>query len=674
MNEQKIASIIRNRFTKLYDDQRPIFDRVETYHQMYRAEAVNDDSWEWDYNLTDPVVFYLVRSMMAKFNPDSFRIRLEARNQKDLTNREINQQIVNWEMGEMSKTLLFYNFIFRGLLAGRAYMKTGWLFNKALEIKVGDSKQKVMRDIVNRGIATNVRFNDILVPNRNVPNFQDQPYFLERVMLTYGSMLDDNEAQGKEVWKEEYLKKIKEQKMFENNVDFGVDLPSTDDGEENKGKGDKADMFIRSQYVSMIRMMTKDNEEFYIPEKQNDWVMNTVQENKFWHGHYDIISWTPFPEDDAYDSMGVVQPVADLQTALTETLNQYLTNARKAGNPMWIAGSAAAQTPDWMFVNRPDGIIRVSGDSNQVTQVRHQDTAETMISMRRELMTSFERTTAMSSFFNSGTASTGTPQLNKTATGAKIIDSNIESSMQMLITLLGAQGISQLGTHLLELNAQYITEEQQIKISDRQGARYVNASPDQITANFDVIANGDTMTKDNPVVKQAQLLNLKGTIDAEKDVKFDKKPIWKTILASFPEMDGVEDVIIDPQTQAKDAINDLMNGVEPPINPDMDHKTIIKLVQVFMLSNPDMSDEQLKLFVEYLDDHRKYIEAEKILFTMEQPLTPTNPGLMGAQMGAPVAPTLPTGEQDLMKSLVSQNQLASNPTESLANKLPENVL
>ena len=278
----------------------------------------------------------------------------------------------------------------------------------------------------------------------------------------------------------------------------------------------------------------------------------------------------------------------------------------------------------------------------------------------------------MSSFFNTGSGSTGTPQLNKTATGAKIIDSNIESSMQMLISLLGAQAISQLGVHLLELNAQYIKEEQQIRISDRKGANYVSVSPDQMTANFDVIANADTMTKDNPVVKQAQLLNLKSTIDAEKDIRFDKKPIWKTILASFPEMDGVDDVIIDPTDQAKEAITDMLNGVEPPIEPDMDHKTIIKLIQVFMLSNPTLSDEQIILFTKYLDDHRKYLEAEKLLFTLENPLTPTNPNVMSAQMNG--GQPLPTGEANLMKSLSSQTQMATNPTEGLQYKLPETAL
>jgi hypothetical protein len=673
MDAKKYAGIIRNRYTKLHSDHTPIFDEVERYHQMYRVALEQPDKWEWDYTYTDPVVFYLIRNVMSKLNPEAFRVKLEARNERDIPAKEINQQIINWELSEMAKTLLFYNFIFRGILAGRTYMKTGWEFNKGVTIKINDDKQKIMRDIVNRGTAMNIRFQDLFIPNRNIPTMEDQPYIIERIMMRYGEMLDENEAQGREVWKKQYLDKIKEKKMFETKMDYGIDLVQTDDGEHSK-----EDTFIRSQYVSLIKMRTHDHEEFYIPAKDEDWILNKETDCKYWHGHYEYISWAPFPEDDDFFSMGFVQPIADFQESLTETLNQYLTNARKAGNPMWIAGSSASQTPDWMFVNRPDGIIRVQGDPNQVTQVRHIDTAETMITMRRELMTSFERTVGMSSMLQAGVGGGNTPQLNKTATGARIMDSNMETNIQMLITLLGSQALSKLGEHLLELNAQYITEEQQIKITDRNGIQYVNVHPEQITANFDVMATPDTMTKDNPVVKQAQLLNLKGTIDAEKDVKFDKKPIWKAIFAAFPEMESIDNMILDPEQQAKEAIQLMLDGVEPEITINMDHKAVATLVQVFMLSNEELDEQTLLLFTKYLDNLRKYTEAQKVLFTMEQPLTPTDPkammpqmGSMGADMGGGAPRPLPTGEQDLMKSLMGQSQMASNPTEGLEYKLPE---
>src|SRR5690606_513653 len=107
-----------------------------------------------------------------------------------------------------------------------------------------------MRDIINRATAKNVRFQDLLIPNRNIPTIEDQPYVIERIMMSYGEMLDDNEAQEKEVWKKKYLDKIKEKHMFETQVDYGIDLQQTDDG----GDTMKEDTFIRSQYVKLIKM------------------------------------------------------------------------------------------------------------------------------------------------------------------------------------------------------------------------------------------------------------------------------------------------------------------------------------------------------------------------------------------------------------------------------------
>jgi len=309
------------------------------------------------------------------------------------------------------------------------------------------------------------------------------------------------------------------------------------------------------------------------------------------------------------------------------------------------------------------------------------DTSDTMLRMRQEVMTSFERTSAMSSMFSTGVASGSSPQLNKTATGARVIDSNIETNLQMLVSLFGAMALSKLGEHFLELNAQYISEEQEIKIVGKDGdPEFVKIEPSEVTANFDVIANADTMAKTSPAVRQAQLLNLKATIDQEKVVKMDKKPIWKAIFNAFPEMDGVtDDVIVDPEQQAKEAIQLLLSGIEPKIAIDMDHKAIVQLIQVFLLSNPNLPDEQLVMFTKYLDDLRKYIQAKQVIVTLNQPLAPTDPNAMAMSMGATPpqmngGQMLPTEEQNLMKSLNSQIQMGTNPTEGLPNKLPEQAI
>ncbi|MBC7237884.1 MAG: hypothetical protein H5T69_18735, partial [Chloroflexi bacterium] len=486
--EERIAQIVRSRYNTLKSNQADLFDQVEVYHQMWRAAMTEDESYPWDYQLVDPVVFYLLRNVMSRLNPEHMKVNLEARNSRAQANRRVNQAVVNWELSEMNKTLVFYRFLFRGLLAGRAYLSTGWRYEPSVEVMAGEGEGRrvILRDIVNRAEAKNVRFQDMFIPNRNIPDLDEQPYLIERVTVRFGDLLDDNETAGREVWKKKYLDRIRKGNLFTTKIDYGVDLP---EGDEAVGELSKEEMFIRSQYVSLLRMQTKEGDVIWTPEGE-DWILNTEEGNPYWHGHYPYLSWTPFPEDDEFFSMGIVQPIADLQIAISSALNQFLTNVRKAGNPMWIAGRDANQTPDWMFINRPDGIIRVAGDVNQVRQVETRDTSQAILEARRELQTTFERTTSMSSLYLSGTVGGSSPQINKTATGARIIDANIDVNLQMLVSLFGAQALSKLGEHFLELNAQFITEEQEIKITGEGGEiEYIRVRPEEITANFDVVVN-----------------------------------------------------------------------------------------------------------------------------------------------------------------------------------------
>ncbi len=650
--EKRIAQIVQSRYNKLLSAQQDIFEDVEMYHQMYRAVMTSDDSYPWDYDFVDPLVFSLMRSLMARLNPEHAKVFLEARNGKAFTVKQKNQDILNWELAEMKKTMVFYRFLWRGLLAGRAYIRTGWKYEPAVEVLTGEGENErriIMRDIINRAEAVNVRFQDVFVPNQNIPDHEEQPYILERISKNFGEMLDENEATGKEKWNVKYLKKIRETRMFTRQIDYGIDLPQED--EDARGFS-KEDLFVRSQYVSLIRMVTKKGDVIYVPEKEKEWIMNTEQGNPYWHGHYDYISWTPFPEDDDFFPMGIVQPVADLQISASSTLNQIMTNARKQSNPMWIAGKEASQTPDWQFVNRPDGIIRVAGDVNQIREVQTRDTSDTLISLRREVQTSYERGVGMSSLYSSGVSASSTPQVNKTATGARVIDANLDLNMQLILSIFGAQALAGIGNHILELNAQFITEEQEYKITGGEVERFDKIRPEEVTANFDVVVNPDTIIKISPILKQASLQNMIVTLEGLKTVKTNVKPLVKQLVNSYPEVDVDEEIIIDPRSQAEEAIQTISKGMIPEVEPDMDHKAIITIVQKHLIDNPQYDDNTLLAFAKYLDEHRKWIQAQ-------------NPNLVTAQLPEPEV--MPTDEQDIMQSLMGG---MSNPTQQQQNTIP----
>ena len=657
-DNKKIAALIKNRWNTLTDDISDVLDRNATYSDMYKSILNFDESYPWDYRLVDPAIFQLVRTMMSRLNPDNARVQLLARNSLASEFRQRNQQVINWELSEMNKTLVFYRCILRGLLAGRSYLSTGWLFEPAVKIKsdITGKPEFVLRDITNRAIAKNIRFEDLVVANRNLPDIQDQPFIIEHMAVRYGEMLDDNK--DKEFWYPNILEDIRKKKLFLSEIEGGFSLPN----DSLRGVNDE-EQFFRNQYVGLLKMSTKDGEVFYTFDKKgNDEILNKETTNPYWHGHYPYLSFTPFPMDDEFYSQSMIQPLEDLEIALSSALNQYLTNARKAGNPMWIAGASASQTPDWSFVNRPDGIIRVAGDANQIRQAPINDTSQLMTGLRSELATLFEKSSSISSLYSAG-VSTSSSQVNKTATGAKVIDANIDMNMQMLISLFGAQILTGIGDHFLELNAQYITEEQEIRITGEKNGGFIKVKPSEITANFDVIANPDNITKTSPVVRQAALLNLKSTMDAEKNLELDSKPIWKAIFASYPEIEEVdEDIIIDPEVQAQDAITAIERGIKPITDWNQNHKAIKKIIQFYVLSNQDnMDDKMLKAFADYSDELTKWIDADKILLTMEQQEALVDPAL-NAGSGAPEIST----DENQIENSVAQS---TDPIKAMPNNI-----
>src|ERR1035437_5897920 len=175
-SDKKIAESIKSRFSTLSSNQAPIFDKVEQYKAMYHVSMETDDSYPWDYQLTDSQIFPAIRAHLARMNPSEARISLIGAGE----NREVNQQVVNWEMNEILITQLMYRLMYSGFMAGHGYAKTGWFFKPALKVEA-DKGSKLMRGIQNRADAVFVRFNDLFIPNRNIAEIDAQPYIIERV-------------------------------------------------------------------------------------------------------------------------------------------------------------------------------------------------------------------------------------------------------------------------------------------------------------------------------------------------------------------------------------------------------------------------------------------------------------------------------------------------------------
>jgi hypothetical protein len=666
-----VPNIIRRRYNKSKELSMEVFEKVEINKNLYKGIINADDTYEWDYSLVDPHVFPLVRNYLSRSNPAMSALRLDVRRPEDTEARQVNQDFVNWEIGEIMMTTLYYS----AYLAGRGYCKTGWHYEPALKIQSKDAdgnliREKLLRDIVNRADAKFVRFNNLLIPDRNNPELQSQPFIIELIQQRVGDMLDENqslEEKGeKPYWDKKFLKKVKESgvtgKLLEYEMERATDADSKDE------------LAFKSATIPMMCMHTLDGEVFYMPLEGDDTILNNDTQNRYWHGHYPYIDFCPFPEDDEYFNLALVDIVGDLQIAATEVLNQTLTNIRQINNDMWVAGSSASQTPDWQFRKRPDGVIRLMGDVSQIQQIRTQDNTRPAILMAQELGSKIERAGGISSLYSSGAAS---QSINQTARGAQIIDQNIDTNMKMIVDLFGEQVLKKTGEHFLELNAQYVTEEQSFSVTGKRGVReLISLDPAKTTANFIVSVNTDKIQKQTPASRQASIQNSITVLQdiatrSQGSIEIDLVPAVEALIDATPEMESVGDIITTIDDKSKRDIAMLERGQLPEIKIRDAHEELVVAANTHFQQVETMPEEVQQVIEDYVNTHMRYLQSQAEVTAMkaqqqQQIMMASgmagggNNGMGGAPAGAPAPQQFEEPPENM-----GQQEGLPNPTYNL---------
>ena len=633
-----ITEIVRRRYKKARELAEEVFQKSERNHNLYRGAMDVDDNYEWDYAFVDQHTFPLIRNYVSRTNLAHLEVALEPRNPEDFEKRDVNQKFLNWELGEFHKTMMMIRTAFSAYVNGRGYLKTGWHYEPRVKINIEGKKQFVMRDIINRATAKFVRFQDLLIPNPNIVSLAEQPYIFEVMNKRVGEMLDENTKE--KYWDEEFIKHIRKSGVTGKLLDFQMEAVKDEDLKE--------DLAFKSAYISLVCMHSLDGDVIYIPLKDSEWEkpVNLIQENRYWHGHYPYVDFAVFPEDDDFYSMSVVDAVADGQIVATEVLNQQLTNIRSINNSMWLAGSAAAETPDWAFVQQPSGVIRVTGDVNQVQQVRPIDNTMSTLRVSQDLTSKIEKVGGISSLYSSGVPGA---KINQTARGAQIIDSNIETNMQLILDIMGEKLVKPLAEHFLELNAQYITEEQSFRVTGKAGvSELINVSPEEITANFDVYVNTDKFEKQTPASKQASLQNMimqLSNIKNQNQLEIDLVPIINAYVGSHPDTQDVGSIVVTIDEKFNRDKTIIERGQLPEIKVRDPHQELIQL-SLLAIKEVPYAPELLVVWQKYIEKHLSFIQSGKEVQAMSQPAMPQAASpemLMGGGQGGGVVPEV-TGE------------------------------
>jgi hypothetical protein len=149
------------------------------------------------------------------------------------------------------------------------------------------------------------------------------------------------------------------------------------------------------------------------------------------------------------------------------------------------------------------------------------------------------------------------------------------------------------------------------------------------------------------------------TVQNTAGIQVDIVPVVEALADSFPEMENIDDIITSIDEKSKRDISMLERGQIPEIKIRDAHQDLISAVNVYYSEHEATYPEEIKqTFEDYIVKHMKYIQSEKEIQAMSQPMIPqgNNAGNLQNQMGATTQGTvegLPGGGNQNLSPLVA---------------------
>lgn len=658
---KKQADIVENRFYFARNNQINTFNNFARFKQHYKSKITDTQDYPWQNHLYDPQIFSIIRSSKSRLVGGVPAIQLQATTELSRTKTKQNQQIIDWEFNRPSFLKVYTRMVHSMLLYGKGIVMTGWNYLPELHVQEEDGEgnqidsERKVRGEINHAEIKNIRITDWFVSNTNIPETQEQDWVMRRWYTTVATLRSINEAAGYEMYKN--LDWIEKNAVTVMREDYGNNTNIY----ANK-KDDPA-----SAVIELLECWEKDKGIVTTKLRQStdERAILRMEDNPFDHGKYPFVDATCYPEDDEYFSMGMIEPLEDLQISLNNILNQYHDSADQVLNNMWLVGNIQVQ--DWELTWRPNGIIHAVGqDLTQLRQIKPMDTTKTA-----EAMMQFNKGELQSASGVSAMEEVGMPGASvRGASALQMAYNEIDQNLKFIQLNLEQGPIREIGEQFMYLNNQFLTEDQEIAITGTSRNTVIKIKRDDISADFEVITIPDSSKPKNQTTRLQQLSAILAMADKEQTVKIDKNPIYQEYLrtAGLTDLDSIIPNDMDTAIEENRIMIEEKRDVD--VNWNDDHMTHIQAIN-FALLDKSLPKATVSRLLKHRQTHLKWIRAkdplviEKLSQAQEgQPIPGTNipsePQQPQGQEGQPMPPQAPVSP--IEAQMRSAGQELSMPT------------
>jgi len=260
-------------------------------------------------------------------------------------------------------------------------------------------------------------------------------------------------------------------------------------------------------------------------------VMIREQDNPFWHGKKPFIVLKDSIVPHEFYGKGEVEPVIKLQHALNTIQNQIIDNRTQVLMNMWkVTGENVDESE---LIYRPNGVVHLSNEFEKVDPIVPPDLTGNAQKDLSLIKADIQQ--ALGIYDYTKGADSGT---NKTATGISLVQEAANARFAHKIQLL-EEAIKELGSMILGLYQQFITDEKVLRVVGEKGEEFVRVLPAEIAGDYDCEPEAGSTT---PVDKQREredIMNLYSIFSQEpyENLKLELK---RKILEKFG-MESLED-------------------------------------------------------------------------------------------------------------------------------------
>lgn len=508
-----------------------LYDRWIEYYKLYRnwrdGQTISGRS-----NVGIPLAFEWVEVVKSRLFDIFFGkrpyVRVKGREPSDDFSARLVQEYQNYQYTLADYQKLGYDVLTQALIYGTGIAKIHWRYEE----------QERFVDVPIFEDAPEFGFKRV---KRRMPVYDNVGFDLVDVFDFFvdpeATCIEDAEWVAHRTRRTlDYLERMEERGIYKNIDELKLELKENEEstgGTETEPQkqiklqieGHLPDKSGLMKPIEIIEYMNKaDNDLITIA---NGKYIIREGENPFQHGKFPYVIGKIISTPHEFFGIGLIEAGAPSARIMEDLLNNGLDSMNFSINP--IIGVDSTRIEDTELASRPGGIWHTTGPPRETLfPMVIPDASQSTLTWFQLINEIAKRGTGVIDYVVGQTSG------SKTATEASLMTNEAAKRIGLHIKMFGMTFVNPLAEMVHELNRQFITADQAIRVTGMEGSVYesVNVTPADFGANVDFIWETEDREMNNMVAVQ-QLMTALGIAQTDVTLKQFVPIIFEKVLEKY---------------------------------------------------------------------------------------------------------------------------------------------